>query len=336
MDKILISIVVPAYNIESYIGRCLESIIKQEYKNLEIIVVNDGSTDSTGEIIDRYAELDYRIKSIHKENGGVTSARMTGIKIALGTYIGFVDGDDYVEPDMYRRLLENMMKYQADISHCGYKMVFPKRVEYFYNTGRIEKQDNIKGIKDLLSGTFVDPGLCNKLFHRKLFQKLLNDNIMPEEIKINEDVLMNYWLFKAADYSIYEDFCPYHYILRKNSAATSPINANKLEDPVKVSKIMLEDIEERELKNVALIRLTRQLINNSTIFANADRKLIIPIRNNARKELKKYFFDILHNKSCPLKLKIMTIWTVVFPSSYGWTHFIYERVTGLNKRYSLE
>ena len=81
MDKILISIVVPAYNIESYIGRCLESIIKQEYKNLEIIVVNDGSTDSTGEIIDRYAELDYRIKSIHKENGGLSDARNAGIEL---------------------------------------------------------------------------------------------------------------------------------------------------------------------------------------------------------------------------------------------------------------
>ena len=127
----LISIIVPAYNIEKYIGRCLDSILNQTYKNIEVIVVNDGSSDSTGSIIDDYSRKDDRVKPFHKENGGVSSARILGVNHAIGDYIGFVDGDDYVEPEMFEHLLNNALKYNADISHCGYQMVFPN--------GRIER-----------------------------------------------------------------------------------------------------------------------------------------------------------------------------------------------------
>lgn len=261
MDKILISVVIPAYNIAPYIGRCLDSMIAQEYKNLEFIVVNDGSTDNTGEIIDQYAKCDCRIKTIHKENGGVTSARITGIRSSKGAYIGFVDGDDYVDPDMFGRLLNNALKYKADISHCGYKMVFPNRIDYYYNTGRFVEQDKITGLKNLLEGSFIEPGLWNKLYHKTLFHHLLNDDVMPQSIKINEDVLMNYWLFKEANCSIYEDFCPYHYILRKGSAATSKLNENKLKDPILVTKIMLNDSTGMpDVYNILRKRLATQLI----------------------------------------------------------------------------
>ena len=121
----------------NYIGRCLDSILAQTHKRIEIIIVDDGSTDGTGIIIDQYASIDQRIIPIHKENGGVTSARIDGIKKASGEYLGFVDGDDYIEPEMFEKLLDNAIKYDADISHCGYQMVFPGRVEYYYNTGRI-------------------------------------------------------------------------------------------------------------------------------------------------------------------------------------------------------
>ena len=168
MSSVLISIIVPAYNIESHIGRCLDSILAQTHKRIEIIIVDDGSTDGTGIIIDQYASIDQRIIPIHKENGGVTSARIDGIKKASGEYLGFVDGDDYIEPEMFEKLLDNAIKYDADISHCGYQMVFPGRVEYYYNTGRIVQQDKIAGLKDLLSGSFIEPGLWNKLYYMKM------------------------------------------------------------------------------------------------------------------------------------------------------------------------
>ena len=94
MDEKLVSVIIPAYNIEDYIGRCLDSVLSQTYKNLEILVVDDGSSDCTGEILDDYEKKDQRIRVIHKENGGVSSARNIGIEAATGDYIGFVDGDD--------------------------------------------------------------------------------------------------------------------------------------------------------------------------------------------------------------------------------------------------
>ena len=136
MDEKLVSVIIPAYNIEDYIGRCLDSIISQTYKNLEIIVVDDGSRDYTGEILDNYAKKDRRIKVIHKENGGVSSARNKGIEAAEGDYIGFIDGDDLIEPGMYKTLVDLLEEENADIAHCGYQMVFPDRVDYYYNTGK--------------------------------------------------------------------------------------------------------------------------------------------------------------------------------------------------------
>ena len=204
-----ISIVVPVFNIEEYVERCLQSLLKQTYTNLEVLAIDDGSTDSSGEILDRLATTDSRIKVIHKENGGVTSARMAGIKNATGEWIGFVDGDDETEPDMFEHLLRNAITYDADISHCGYQMAFPDgHVDYYHNTGLLAQQDKITALSELLSGSRIEPGLCNKLFHKTLFQSLLHGEAVPLDIKINEDLLMNYLLFKEANQTVYEDFCP--------------------------------------------------------------------------------------------------------------------------------
>jgi len=185
-----ISVIVPAYNIEKELERCLDSIAAQTYGNVEIVVVNDGSKDGTGEIIDRYAAKDGRVVAIHKENGGVTSARLAGVRAATGDWIGFVDGDDYIEPDMYEKLMENALKHNADISHCGYQICFADgRTRHFYNTGRLVQQDRITGLKDLISGEFIEPTLCDKLFRKSLFSSLLCEAVMPEDIKVNEDLL---------------------------------------------------------------------------------------------------------------------------------------------------
>lgn len=337
MSSVLISIIVPAYNIESHIGRCLDSILAQTHKRIEIIIVDDGSTDGTGIIIDQYASIDQRIIPIHKENGGVTSARIDGIKKASGEYLGFVDGDDYIEPEMFEKLLDNAIKYDADISHCGYQMVFPGRVEYYYNTGRIVQQDKIAGLKDLLSGSFIEPGLWNKLYHKKLFYTLLYENVMPMDIRINEDVLMNYWLFKAADSAVYEDFCPYHYILRKDSAATSILNEHKLKDPVRVMRIIQQDSKDiPEVKEVVEERLTRQLIAISILSVKKQGELIRPFRKKIRNELRTKLKLILSNSYMSKSVKIRAGWVVLFPDSYCWFHTLYAKITGLDKKYKIE
>ena len=115
----LISVIVPVYNIAEDLPNCLDSILAQTYPNVEIVAVDDGSSDQSGEILDRYAETYPNIRVIHKENGGVTSARLRGVREAEGEWIGFVDGDDVIETDMYERLKNNAVKYDAQISHCG-------------------------------------------------------------------------------------------------------------------------------------------------------------------------------------------------------------------------
>ena len=114
MDK-LISVIVAAYNVAPWLSRCIESILAQTYKNLEIILIDDGSTDETSNIIDCYAKKDPRIVAVHQKNAGLVAVRDNGIELATGEFMAFVDGDDALDPDMYERLLNNAEKYDADI-----------------------------------------------------------------------------------------------------------------------------------------------------------------------------------------------------------------------------
>ena len=115
----LISVIVPVYNIEHYIARCVQSIINQDYPNLEVILIDDGSTDLSGKICDDFLEKDTRVKVIHKINGGLSSARNTGLDVALGKYISFIDGDDWVQKDFYSTLLTKIRDNDADIISCN-------------------------------------------------------------------------------------------------------------------------------------------------------------------------------------------------------------------------
>ena len=334
-DKI--SVIIPAYNIESYLGRTLESVMAQTYENIEIVVVNDGSKDGTGAVIDSYAERDHRIKAIHKENGGVTSARLRGVQESTGEWIGFVDGDDFVEPQMFEALLANAEKHGADISHCGYRMVFPSRVDFYYNTGKKVVQEGIQGLRDVVSGSFVEPGLWNKLYRRALFDGL--PEWMDTSIKNMEDLLMNYYLFRSSRISVYEDFCPYHYMLRKGSAATSKLNRNKLLDPQKVLVRLIEENEKTEkdncLNTILQGKYALSLISLATISTNGQVELIKPVRKQSRRELRKNL-SLLFKSNIAKKIKLMALWAAVWPWSYGFVHRIYSVLTGHNKKYSLD
>ena len=237
----MISVIVPAFNVESTIIRTLDSILAQTYSEIEVIVVDDGSADETGKVIDIYASQHKRVMVIHTQNQGVTAARLTGVAQASGEWIGFVDGDDEIEPDMYELLLKNAERYGADISHCGYQMVFADgRINYFHNTGCLVQQDRTTGLKDLLDGSMVEPGLCNKLFRKTLFQSLLHTTVMDRSIKINEDLLMNYILFSNANKSVFQDICKYHYLVRSTSASRTSLNQHKIFDPIRVKQLILD------------------------------------------------------------------------------------------------
>ena len=255
MEGETISVIVPAYNIAPWLPRCLDSLLAQTFPNLEILVVDDGSTDNTRQVLEDYSARDSRVRGIFQENRGVTAARLAGVAAAVGDWVGFTDGDDAVEPDMFRRLLENAHTCHADISHCGHRVLFPDgRVEFVHNTGAWRQQDNLMGVRDLLDGGQVESSLCTKLYRRELFAGLAQ--WIDPTIRNNEDYLMNFYLFSRAEKSVYEDVCPYYYILRSNSASYRQLNEHSLFDPIRAREKILESCPEalREDARRALLR----------------------------------------------------------------------------------
>lgn len=316
-----ISIIIPAYNVREYVGDTIESVLAQSYQNLEIIAVDDGSTDGTEEIIDRYAAKDSRIKVIHQENSGVTAARLRGVREAAGEWIGFVDGDDAIDPDMYEQLLRNALEHRADISHCGYRMVFPDgRVNEFYNTGILVKQDRVTALKELLSGKRIEPSLCSKLFRKELFHRLLHDNLLDVNIRNNEDLLMNYWLLTTANALVFEDLCLYHYIIRKDSASRAKLNKHKIYDPIHVKEIILQTAPV-EIRKDAQRAYLNTCINvfHSLITDKTNRK---EDTENVRRLLRqnKEHFMLLGRKK-----KIIAEWIIGAPISYASVYRFYSR-----------
>lgn len=300
-----ITVVVPAYNTAPWLSRSLDSLLAQTYENLEIIVVNDGSTDDTAAVLDDYAAKHPKVKAIHKENGGVTSARLRGVAEATGEWIGFMDGDDAVLPEMYEHLMKNAMEHGAEISHCGHQVHFlDGRISYVHNTGILRERDNLTGVRDLLDGGQIESSLCTKLFRRELFAGL--DEFMDPSIRINEDTLMNYYLFSRAKQSVYEDFCPYFYLLRQGSASYKVLHEHSIFDPIRVRQKILDHCLP-ELKVDAKICLLRNLLFGYAQLAVNMDKQYDDFRRRVRsllKEEKKHFYllsrrnQILANMIC--------------------------------------
>lgn len=223
MENIRISIIIPAYNAEQYIGECLNSILSQTHQALEVIVVNDGSTDGTSALVEEYAARDGRVRLISQNNAGPHAARLAGIAAANGAYITFSDADDTVPSDAYERLLKNATTYNADISHCGVAFIFPDRTVLHCKTGEVILQSSTQGQIELLEGAFVEPSLCNKLYKAELFSEMLPDL----DVRNNEDLLVNFVLFGRAEKIVYEGFNGYNYVQREFSQ----------KDPERIAKL---------------------------------------------------------------------------------------------------
>lgn len=213
MTEPLISVIVPIYKVENYLPKCIESILNQTYGNLEIILVDDGSPDKCGEICDDYALRDKRIIVIHKENGGLSSARNAGIDIAKGEYFGFVDSDDYIEPFMYEKLLSAILENKCKLSVCNVNYVFDGGKVIPKNTS---EQDKVLGFKEAITemNTYriFDMGAWSKLYHRELFEAVR----FPEG-KLSEDFFVMYKIFDMAQTVAYVSTPCYNYLQRQSS-----------------------------------------------------------------------------------------------------------------------
>ena len=221
MNKPLISVIVPIYNIERYVGICIESIIKQTYQNLEIILVDDGSQDRSSEICDLYAKKDNRIKVIHKKNGGLVSARKAGIQVASGEYATYVDGDDWLEKGFYDWMVKELS--DADVVIAGQsRTLFNKTVRITSNipNGLYEGEELENFYKEMISfGEFFKPGITtyvwNKLFRKDLLLKY--QMMVDNDISIGEDAAVVYPLLMECKKIVITDNCDYHYRQREDS-----------------------------------------------------------------------------------------------------------------------
>ena len=215
-----LSIIVPIYNVEEYLERCIDSILSQIYTDFEVILIDDGSPDQCGDIIDAYARKDQRVISIHQENKGVSAARNTGLRIAKGDYIGFVDPDDWIEPAMYSTLLSKMETEHCDIASCSWMDDDESGIEIPYSSGLPSKA---MSREEYMSHLFDMPptilgSVCNKVIRRSNIR-----NVFPEHFPICED---NYFVAQfcvncnkaiCVDESLYHIFHRQDSVTRKES-----------------------------------------------------------------------------------------------------------------------
>ncbi len=233
MSSPLISVIVPIYKVEPWLERCVESVRNQSYRNLEIILVDDGSPDRCGEICDRIASEDARIKVIHRDNGGLSAARNSGIDVCQGEYIGFVDSDDVIHPEMYSLLYADIIKYGTKLAFC--QPLLCKDAPASFPEIRPEEEclSSNDVIRESLSHS-IWFSAWTKLYHRSLF-----DGIRYPEGRINEDYPVTMRIFDRCDRIVVDNNQLYAYSKRGGSITTSPVSEKSFDQVISAEESYL-------------------------------------------------------------------------------------------------
>jgi glycosyltransferase involved in cell wall biosynthesis len=301
-----VSIIVPVYNVEKYIGKCIQSIISQSLSNIEIVLVDDGSSDMSGKICDMYASKDSRIKVIHKINEGVSVARNIGLKTAAGEYIGFVDGDDYIDEKMYETLLTSIKSQNADISICNVGFIKDG------NLIKDQKEDSISRIiskeetliKLLDASGFVTACYVNKLYNKKL----IADIEFPIGKKIAEDLQFTYYSIQKARKITYVSFTGYYYVQQRNGSSTSSIFGMHEYDRYNIIKSIVNDINShfplimKSAYGYKTVNGTLSIVNAMLRSQHFDQNFLFKLQKETRNELTKVI-----SASCSFQKKVQVI-----------------------------
>lgn len=309
MSTPYLSVIVPIYNVESYLAQCLDSILAQTFTDFELLLIDDGSTDSSPAICETYAARDDRIRLFHKENGGLVSARQYGFPLARGEYVTFVDSDDWIDPSMYQAMCGAAKETGADTVCCNYTAVTPeKNIERrdFCKPGPYSKRQLEEQVypQMLYHGSFfhygVSPSLCNKLFRRTLLEKHIYN--VPLSIKLGEDALVSYICLLDSDtvYFLEESF----YFYRSNgSSITHHVDPKKL-----VENHMLFDTFERIMPHPCMERQLlyyyayQSLLILPSVF-RAEQEAGNPFRKNFLAECS---YPPIRRAFCAVRLKDIT------------------------------
>lgn len=309
-NSIKISVIVPIYNVEKYLSRCVNSILNSNYKNLEIILVDDGSTDSCGCICDEYKKKDNRIRVIHKKNGGLSDARNKGIDMATGDYISFVDSDDAIDNDMFDYLLKILLENQCDISVCNYitfsTMELPRSSQKNSNRN-LKVYTNEKALDILLDGKISHSDYAwNKLYKRDLFK-----NIRYPVGRKMEDIGTTYKLYYIAKKIVIGDAIKYYYYQRNNSILGENSYLN-YKDNLELSITRYKFLKEKKL-NINYINYEKDII----------KKIIELYKHTTTLNQLKYFYDNSYDKMliCLNLIKVLKGESIKFCIKY----FVYRK-----------
>ena len=301
-----VSVIIPVYNVEKYIKECINSLINQTFKDYEIILIDDGSTDESGNICDKYSN-DYKfITTIHKKNEGVSIARNKGIEMSTGEYIVFIDADDYLTEDYLKIMVNNIEKFGCDVCTCNYLKLYDKYIETtnYKNKKKINKKKYIKIISDEKK---IGGFLWNKIYRSQIIKD--NNLFFDKDICIMEDLLFNIKISSYINYAIHIDEKLYYYRQRHNSAIGNKKNYNNF---IPLEKI----IEELQKKNSYISNIYKLRY----IFENEKCKIlnIAPDINKEKhkRNLKKYISinTFLLSDKYSIKLKIILLY--FFPKIY--------------------
>lgn len=298
----IISVIIPVYNVEKYLEKCIRSVVEQTYNNLEIILVDDGSLDQSGIICDKWSEKDERIRVIHKANGGLSDARNAGLDAAIGTYIGFVDSDDYIHPKMYQRLYENIRDYGADLAVCGFDWIDEQtgtayRSSNMFTDCVVDKKKAIKSI--CYNNAFMV--VWNKLYKRELFHKLR----FPYG-KFAEDLFIMPILFNKCTRIISASGNYYYYVRTSNSICRREKTVWHL-DEVEASYKMMIFCKKNEYSDL-LQDISSMMVNKYIADMEAIKK-ILPEEKQRVKDINKMvrYGIINHGQNVRLPYKLYAV-----------------------------
>jgi len=261
----MVSIIIPVYNAEKYLDKCLNSILNQTYKDIEVIVVNDGSTDNSGKLCEEYRKKDGRIKVVHQKNSGTSIARNAGIKLSKGKYMEFVDSDDYIEPDMVEKLVEAMTK-NVQLVICGYKSICENKnkissKEYTCaKKGKYENHDFMNNFGEIFQDNFINsPG--NKLYVSYLLKRF--ELRFIEKLNMGEDLLFNIEYLKVCkDINIISD-APYNYLETNQDSLTTIYKDDLFENQQMVFRKIREFLIEKNCYKNSNVKFVEKIYLDS-------------------------------------------------------------------------
>jgi len=298
----LISVVIPVYRVEKYLERCVESVINQTYANLEIILIDDGSPDNSGNICDEYAKIDKRIKVIHKKNGGLSDARNVGIENSKGKYITFIDSDDWIPLNSIGVLYDALKDNKADISSGKIKEVYSeKNTSEDYSTIITKKYNTEDALQQLMYLHGFSNSASGKLYKKELF-----NTIRYPIGKHYEDLGTTYKIFAASKKIIFVNSMVYYYFQNSQSIMHKKYSSKRLEG-IKFANDELKFIEKEypTIINSAIYRLCYEciLVLNDMPYNCSDKKNVLLV-------LKKYRSYLLKDKLISKKQKLLCYSTI--------------------------